>query len=201
MGRPEPAAGLVLLAAFVAIIAGCTTTAGVALPDLSDWAVRQAVLGAADEWAFSGRIGVRTGDEGVNGKLWWRQDGSVYRARISGPIGVGTMFINGDGMEVALTDSDGVVTELANAERDLRERFGWTIPVTSLRFWTLGIPDPADEASVEFEAGLARSIVQRDWRVTISEYADGGGQPMPRRLTAESGDIRVRLVIDEWTFR
>ena len=197
MRRSFPAAALVLMAAAVA---GCTTT-GVALPDLGDWAVRQAVLGAADEWSFSGRIGVRAGDEGMNGKLWWRQDGNVYRARISGPIGVGTVFINGDGTEVAVTDSDGVVTELANAESDLRERYGWTIPVTSLRYWTLGIPDPADEAEVEFESGLARSIVQRDWQVTITEYADGGGQPLPRRLMAESGDIRVRLVIDDWSFR
>lgn len=194
-GRPA------ILSLLAAGVAGCATTAGTALPDLDSWESRQAVLSITDEWEFSGRIGVRAGDDGMNGKLWWRQDGAVFRARISGPVGVGTMFINGDGDEISVTDGNGTVTELGNAETDLRERYGWTIPVTSLRFWALGIPDPADAAAIEFDAGLARAIVQRDWRVSISEYADGGGEAMPRRLTAESGDIRVRLVIDHWTFR
>ena len=184
------------------VLAGCTTTGGAMLPDLYGWETRKAVLADTDEWAFAGRIGVRAGDEGLNGKLWWRQDGTVYRARISGPIGVGTVFVNGDGREVTLTDKDGVVTELEDAELDLRARYGWTIPVTSLRYWALGIPDPSSQSAVEFnDDGLMIGLRQRDWEVSIGQYGEGGGQPMPRRLTAVSGDIRIRLVIDEWTFR
>ena len=112
------------------------------LPELDSWDTRKRVLTAATPWEFSGRLGVRAGDEGFNGKVWWRQDDRVYRARISGPIGVGTVFINGDGREVTLTDKDGVVTELEDAEADLRNRYGWTIPVTALRYWALGVPDP-----------------------------------------------------------
>jgi len=145
---------------------------------------------------------VRAGDEGFNGKIWWRQDGIVYRARLSGPIGVGTVFVNGDGREATLTDRDGVVTELDDADVDIRTGYGWTIPVTSLRFWALGIPDPSLPSSIEFnEDGQMSNLRQGQWTVMIGEYADGGGQAMPRRLTAVSGDIRVRLVIDEWAFR
>ena len=185
-----------------AAVAGCAGSGSRMLPDLNDWETRKAVLEGTDEWAFSGRIGVRAGDDGFNGKIWWRQDGIVYRARISGPIGVGTVFVNGDGREVTLTDKDGQVTELEDAEVDLRARYGWTIPVTSLRYWALGIPEPSTPADVEFDDdGRMKALRQRDWNVAIGQYADGGGQPMPRRLTAISGDIRVRLVIDEWTFR
>lgn len=190
----------ILLAAV--IFAGCTTTRSVLLPDLGQWETRKAVLEQTDEWEFSGRIGVRAGDEGFNGKIWWRQDGIVYRARLSGPIGVGTVFVNGDGREATLTDRDGVVTELDDADVDIRTGYGWTIPVTSLRFWALGIPDPSLPSSIEFnEDGQMSNLRQGQWTVTIGEYADGGGQAMPRRLTAVSGDIRVRLVIDEWAFR
>lgn len=189
----------ILLAAV--IFAGCTTTRSVLLPDLGQWETRKAVLEQTDEWDFSGRIGVRAGDEGFNGKIWWRQDGIVYRARLSGPIGVGTVFVNGDGREATLTDRDGVVTELDDADVDIRTGYGWTIPVTSLRFWALGIPDPSLPSSIEFnEDGQMSNLRQGQWTVTIGEYADGGGQAMPRRLTAVSGDIRVRLVIDEWAF-
>lgn len=194
-----------LIPAFVILaigLSGCATRRGIELPELGGWESRKAVLEQLEEWEFAGRIGVSAGDEGFNGKLWWRQDGVVFRARISGPLGVGTIFINGDRREMTLTDRDGVVTELDDAEAELRARYGWTIPVTSLRYWVLGIPDPASSSDVGFNAdGRVGELQQQNWQVTIGQYAEGGGQQMPRRLTAVNDDIRVRLVIDDWTFR
>ena len=190
------------LAALAGLTAACVSTSGGLLPEFDSWESRQAALESEDEWSFTGRIGVRAGEDGFNGNIQWRQDGTVFRARIGGPIGIGTIFINGDRRELTLTEQDGTVTELEDAEADLRDRYGWTIPVTSLRYWALGIPDPASASDIRFnEEGLASEISQRDWHVAIDRYADGGGQPMPRRVTALSGEIRVRLVIDDWAFR
>jgi outer membrane lipoprotein LolB len=183
-------------------LSACATRESVSLPPMDDWATRQAVLSATDEWEFAGRIGVSAGTEGFNGKLWWRQDGVVFRARVSGPVGIGTVFINGDRTELTLTDRNGEVTELRNAEAELRQRYGWTIPVTSLRYWALGIPDPRDTADADIGPdGHLLHLQQRDWEITIDRYAEGGGETMPRRLTAIADDIRVRLIIDSWTFR
>ena len=100
-----------------------------------------------------------------------------------------------------LTDKDGVRTELEDAELEFRLRYGWTIPVRSLRYWALGVPDPAVPAdTVIDETGRLTSLRQRDWSVTFSRYAEGGGQMMPKVLTAENADTRVRLVIDYWIF-
>ena len=185
------------------LLSACATTdSGRNLPGMASWEARKATLSETDEWEFAGRIGVSAGEDGFNGKIWWRQDGVVFRARLSGPIGVGTIFINGDNRELTLTERDGTVTELEDAETDLRLRYGWTIPVTSLRYWALGIPDPSVPSEVQFNAdGLMDRLDQPPWVVTIGRYGEGGGQPMPARLTAESGDIRVRLVIDDWPFR
>jgi len=184
------------------LLSGCASNQGLVLPVFPDWEMRKEILQETDEWEFSGRIGVSADTEGFNGKLWWRQDGTVFRARISGPLGVGTIFINGNERELTLTDRDGKVTRLEDAEIDLRERYGWTIPVTSLRFWALGVPDPSTVASEELDDnGLLTALSQSAWDVTISEYRDGGGQPMPRRLTAVNQDIKVRLVVDSWAFR
>ncbi len=197
MGRP--ASRLVLLAA---LLAGCATPGGVELPELSDWESRNRILGGVDEWEFAGRIGVSAGDEGFNGQLWWRQDGNVFRVRISGPLGIGTVFINGNRRELTVTDRDGVVTELHDAEVELRQMYGWTIPVTSLRYWALGIPDPASPAETEFGTdGRLVKLRQQNWEVDITQYREGGGQLMPRRLTAVNDDVKVRLVIDNWVFR
>ncbi len=186
----------------LASLAGCAAQDRILIPDSEVWETRKAILEQSDEWEFAGRIGVSAGSEGFNGKLWWRQDGVVFRARISGPLGAGTIFINGVGGEMTLTDRDGVVTELRDAEVELRARYGWTIPLTSLRYWALGIPDPASPAEVLFDAdGRLSELSQRRWQVTIARYAEGGGQIMPRLITAVNDDLKVRLVIHKWTFR
>ncbi len=197
--RPSPK----LVPLFLTVlISACVTPKSLELPDLSDWESRQKILVGVDEWEFAGRIGVSAGDEGFNGQLRWRQDGDVFRARINGPLGVGTVFINGDRREITVTDRDGVVTELHDAEVELRQMYGWTIPVASLRFWALGIPDPASPAETEFgEDGQLSKLRQQNWEVDITQYAQGGGQLMPRRLTAVNDDVKIRLVIDSWTFR
>ena len=90
MRRRVPTLSFLVLAV---LLAGCAATGSRQLPDLSDWETRKAYLEDTDEWEFAGRIGVSAGNEGFNGKLWWRQDGVVFRARISGPVGIGTLMI------------------------------------------------------------------------------------------------------------
>ena len=191
-----------------AVLAGLLLTAGCAtlpqgkdLPPLEDWETRQQVLGGLRDWSFKGRVAVKSGDEGFNGKINWTQQDARLTATVSGPLGVGTVRIEGDGSALVLTDKDGSRTELEDAELDLRYRYGWTIPVTSLRYWALGIPDPSVPAETRFDdRGQLVSLRQGGWNVDISRYRDGGGQPMPAILTASNPDTRVRMVIDSWLF-
>lgn len=190
------------LLAGVCLLAGCATTRqGVSLPDISTWEARNTVLGNLQEWEFIGRIAVKAADEGFNGKFNWAQNDEAFNASVGGPLGIGTVRIESDGRSVVLTDNDGVQTSLNDAETELRYRYGWTIPVTSLRYWALGIPDPSMAAETEFDAGgLLVQLRQRGWVVEISRYREGGGQPMPRILSATNADTRVRMVIDRWLF-
>ena len=188
--------------AALAALAGCATTPeSVNLPDIGTWDVRNEVLGNLEDWEFKGRIAVKAGDEGFNGKFNWSQQGDAFSATVGGPLGIGTVRIEGDGQAIVLTDKDGVETVLHDAEVELRWRYGWTIPVTSLRYWALGIPDPRLPAATEFDdEGQLVRIEQSDWIVQISRYRDGGGQQMPRILSATNPDTRVRMVIDRWLF-
>ena len=191
--------GALLLTALT--LAGCATRESLNLPELGDWESRQYLLGQLDEWEFSGRIGVTAGDEGFNASLRWAQNGDDFRATVSGPLGIGTVRLEGDGRRVELTDKDGNQTVLDDAEADLYFRYGWTIPVQSLRYWALGIPDPAVHAVTEFdENGQLQSLSQGGWNVRITRYGEGGGQAMPTRLTAVGEETRVKLVIHNWLF-
>jgi len=183
------------------LLSSCAVQGGAVLPPLTDWDTRRDVLANTDEWAFTGRIGVSAGTEGFNGKLRWNQVRNGFSATLSGPLGAGAVKIQGDSRHVTVVDKKGQVVELTRPEEDLRRMYGWTIPVTSLRYWALGIPDPAGPAVTEFgDDGQLVRLEQGNWRVSISQYQEAGGQLMPRRITAVDGDAKVRLVIDRWTF-
>jgi len=190
-------------AAIVYLLLGaCATQQGVDLPDISQWENRRAILGQLDKWQFRGRIAVKTSDDGFNGKLRWVQDGDFFRATVSGPLGIGTVRIEGDGEGVEITDKDGTTTVLRDVESELYYRYGWTIPVESLRYWVLGIPDPRVPAATEFDdLDRVSRIEQRGWNVEVGRYREAGGQQMPARLVASSRETSVRLVIDKWVFR
>ena len=188
--------------AILALLAGCATTPeSVDLPDIGSWDTRTAMLGDIRNWEFKGRIAVKADDDGFNGKFNWTQRDDAFSARVGGPLGMGTVLIEGDGNVISLTDKDGVETVLQDPELELRRRYGWTIPIASLRYWALGIPDPGEPASTEFdEDGLLSRLEQRGWVVEISRYREGGGQQMPRILSATNPATRVRMVIDRWLF-
>jgi len=184
------------------VLVGCATYKhGVDLPAISTWEQRQDVLGGVREWTFRGRIAVKAGDEGFNGKLHWTQEREAFFATVGGPLGIGTVRIEGDGRTVTLTDKNNDKTVLLDAEAELFVRYGWTIPVARLRFWALGIPDPSMPAITTVDpAGRLLRLEQSGWVVEISEYREGGGTDMPRKLTASNANTRVRLVIGRWLF-
>jgi outer membrane lipoprotein LolB len=185
------------------VLAGCATTReSVDLPVLGDWETRSEVLANVRDWEFKGRIAVKAGDDGFNGKFNWTQQDDAFNATVGGPLGIGTVLIESDGQSVMLTEEDGSKTVLQDAEMELRWRYGWTIPVSSLRYWALGIPDPkvpAAETELDDNGRLVR-LEQSGWIVEISRYSEGGGQQMPRILSATNPDTRVRMIIDRWLF-
>ncbi len=70
--------------------------------------------------------------------------------------------------------------------------------------WVRGVPAPeADFGAAGVAAGadsLPASIEQAGWRIDYRDwYAAGAGQPaLPKRLDAQRGEARVRLVLDDW---
>jgi outer membrane lipoprotein LolB len=197
----NPTARYLAMTLSLLLIVGCAVERGIGLPDLSDWNARTRTLASLMDWQFKGRIGVSTGNEGFNGELRYSQIDNGFRAMVSGPLGFGTIRLEGYGRSVTVIDKDGEEWILTDPEIDLHTMYGWTIPVTNLRFWALGIPNPTMPANTEFnEDGLLVSLTQDTWLIKITQYRDGGGQLMPRRLSAISGENKIRLVIDNWIF-
>ena len=82
----------------------------------------------------------------------------------------------------------------------LAERLGFDPPIASLRYWVLGVPDPAQPASESLDPAQQRltALTQDGWHVDYQSYMSANGEPLPARLTLLRDAVRVRLLVDDW---
>lgn len=184
------------LAMVCLIAAGCATAPtapGTAIPpDLKD----------LDRWQARGRLGVSGSENGGSGSFEWRQRGDVANVQIRGPVGIGGvhMEMRGSGATPGLTleTSDGLKLESDAAWAELQNRLGTSVPAGNLRYWMLGVAAPGEHRWHEENEHGVVTLEQDGWRIDYQRYSDEPGARVPMRITATSGDARVRIVVDRW---
>lgn len=167
---------------------------------------QQALLRELSAYTLEGRVAVRVGDKGWQANVRWQQRGDLSEVRLSGPFGAGALKLRLQGTQLRMTDSRGHELQGEEASTALQEQLGFSPPLTSLRYWLLGLPDPAVPAELTGGAGAtATQFDQQQWHLRHedfrSETTARGKVNMPRKLTATREDIRLRLVVDRWRLR
>ena len=193
-------ARVALVVAAALLTSACASLPPSTLPALPEsYAERQTLLQRYDRWQVRGRVAVRTPDDGFSASLAWRQEGKQVAARLHGPLGRGTVLLDGNPRRLTLTHGDGLVEVHDDPEFSLRQRYGWTVPVQSFRFWVLGIADPALPGDFDIdETGRLSALSQGRWSVEYRDYQRVGDGELPRRLVATSDDVRLTIVLKAW---
>jgi outer membrane lipoprotein LolB len=186
-------------ALILALIAGCRTSPPT-LPPSASWELRRPQLQAREHFQLKGRVAVAAGDEGFNANLRWTQDGERSQLTLEGPLGVGGARLTASGNDLTLVTSRGEVVDSAAAHAALAERLGFDPPLASLRYWVLGVPDPAQPATESLDPAQQRlkALTQDGWHVDYQSYTSANGEPLPARLTMQRDTVRVRLLVDDW---
>jgi outer membrane lipoprotein LolB len=168
------------------------------LPEVP-WPERRAALQAVERFDFSGQLAVATASEGFSATLRWQQEGAASELLLRAPLGVGGARVNFDGTDLRVMAADGTRSEGEAAHAQLAKILGFEPPLTSLRFWLLGVPDPSAPAieSLDSAEHLAQ-LQQGDWQVDYGEYGLSGGQWLPRQLSLHRGALRMKLHIAQW---
>jgi len=160
-------------------------------------AAREAVVVQRRDWSFTGRIAVSQGSDGGSGRIDWRQHGDDFDIRLSAPISRQTWRLSRAAGKVRLEGLPDGPREGEDAETLLKQATGWRIPVAVMADWVRGVRAGTD-AELEFApGGLPATLRQSGW--TVSYRAWNQDDPaLPTKVFAESGDARVRLVVDQW---
>ena len=181
------------------LLAGCASVPPAPPPAVGamPWAARLAMLQQASQWSLSGRAAASAGKQGWQASVDWRQRGATSELRLAGPLGVGATVLQ-------LTPG-GLIIDGAPPRSDIpqaiQDRLGVELPLASLRYWLLGVPDPAVDAAVtRTAADRASQLVQSGWTVDIGRYMPVGDDWLPAQLKVHRDAVQVKVAIDHWDF-
>jgi outer membrane lipoprotein LolB len=120
---------------------------------------------------------------------------------LEGPLGAGGVQITSDGDALSIVNSHGDHLDSDAAHGELAARLGFDPPLSSLRYWIQGVPDPATPAKEKVDPQQQRlqSLEQDGWQIDYTGYAPNAAGPLPSRLTLQRSGVRVRLIVDGWT--
>jgi outer membrane lipoprotein LolB len=190
---------LLFAMALVVLLSGCKTLPPASSAPVGSWEARRAALQARDHFDLSGRIAVAAAQEGFNAKLRWQQQGDRSQLALDGPLGVGGVRITANGNALTVLNSRGEQLDSEAAKREIQARLGFDPPFASLRYWVLGVPDPARPAGEMLDDTQRLATLQQDgWQVAYGGYTDVQGESLPSKVTLTRENVRVRLVVDGW---
>jgi len=164
------------------------------------WLQHQQKITSAAIWSAKGRVALRSEKESWSATLTWQQNVDDYHVRLAGPFGQGAVTIEGspDTVSVHIAGQEAVVA--SDAEALLLEHLGWSVPVSSLRYWLRGLPAPGQIEGLTLNAsGVLDQLNQQGWQIDYSAYRPLRGVNLPRKIKIENDNLRLKLVLDQWS--
>jgi outer membrane lipoprotein LolB len=166
---------------------------------LAEQSAREAALASRGGWLIEARLGVSDGHDGGSGDLTWRQQGDAYDFVLRAPVTGKSFHLHGDASGAVLEGLDQGTLRGIDAESLLQEALGWQVPMAELRDWVRGMRASNAPAELAFGAdGLPSLLTQDGWKVEYRDWFAAMDPPLPRKVFAERGDYRVRVVIRTW---
>jgi outer membrane biogenesis lipoprotein LolB len=133
---------------------------------------------------MSARISIRQAERSDIARLRWVRHRGSDQWVFASPLGNEVARIESDAHGAKLVRADGPSEEAPSFEELTRRLLGIPLDPAELTAWLHGRPAPGN--------------VPAQWKVTIDESQPAGAVDLARRLTAQRGDIVVKLVIDEY---
>ncbi|SJM95389.1 Outer membrane lipoprotein LolB (modular protein) [Crenothrix polyspora] len=173
-------------------LAACSTA--LVIPDQPYLKSARNHLYALRQWSLEGRLAMSAKKDSWSANMAWQHDASVEEIKLSGPLGQGAALIRLTKAQVVIDRGGKGVQTSTNPEQFIEQQLGMAVPIHSLRYWVVGLPEPG-VSFFETEAGFK----QGQWLVAYKEMQSVGNQAMPRKITVMNDQVRLKVIIDQWT--
>lgn len=142
---------------------------------------------------------MNTQDKGWSGKLHWHQQAEGFQIQFNAPLGQGAFRLEGNAGGAEMRTSEGEIFQASDAETLIVQQLGWRFPLSGLRYWVMGVPEPGSRPVLVFDqAGHLVSMQQTHWKIRYPDYVQVNELSLPKKVYLDNTDLKVRLVIDRW---
>jgi outer membrane lipoprotein LolB len=182
----------------VLVLEGCATPALRNLPEVTP--TERSRAAALDVFQVNGRVAVKYDGQGFSGNFRWQHSATTDNVLLLSPLGQGVAQLMQDASGVVLTTAEQREYR-AQDPADLTEQvLGWRLPLNNLRYWVRGVAVPNGGGStVQGEDQRLAQLSQDGWRIDYLSYRAVDGIGLPAKLRLQSGDLEIKLLLDEWT--
>ena len=153
---------------------------------------KDALYPLLDEWNASGRFVVIYEKESINAKFIWKQETEEFELRILNSLGLRSIVFRGNNQ--GINSIDGAAPDDIIANEDLLE----LIPLSEMRFWLTGNPNPMIEFSLYTKDSENISFTQSGWNVKILENRAIDSFYFPGKINISNSESSITILISDW---
>lgn len=172
--------------------------AGCAVQPIAREPTAAVVREARSAFELEGRVLASDGTQAASGRIHWLHAPHGDEWTMYSPLGqiVARLVSNAAGAE--LVTADGRRAHAPDAQSMLPELLGVPAPVDGLAHWVQAAPRIGARVLRIDDHGRPARISDAGWIIDYAEYASAAPDAPPRRIEANWGDARIRLIIDAW---
>lgn len=148
-----------------------------------------------EHWSFDGRLSITSQKDSWTANTDWQHNPDKDTIKLSGPLGQGATLISLSEGVVTIDKGNGEVQSSNTPEAFITQQLGMPVPVQSLRYWLIGLPEP-NSPFIETATGFK----QAGWLVDYKQMQTlkTSNIPMPHRIDVFNEQVKLKLIIDEW---
>jgi outer membrane lipoprotein LolB len=141
-------------------------------------------------------LGITSPKDSWSANADWRHSSNAEKLKLSGPLGQGAVAVELVDGVVKIDRGGGHVQSSNQPEQFIDQQLGLFVPLESLRFWVVGLPDSA-QAFQETPDGF----VQVGWLVEYKAMQKIGNQAMPQKMIVSKDRLKLKLIVDQWDLK
>jgi outer membrane lipoprotein LolB len=146
-----------------------------------------------ERWSFDGRVALTGKKDSWSASINWGHQPDDEKIKLSGPLGQGVTVIQLTDDLVTIDRGNGQAQSSTQPEAFINQQLGMFVPVHSLRYWVVGLPEPSS-SFVETATGFK----QAGWLIEYKQMQPVDNQSMPRKITVTNEQVKLKLIIDQW---
>jgi len=180
-------------------LAGCAMFTPTPGEHYLSWQARQKQLTALNSWNLQSAVGIKNLKQRITAHVNWQQADNNYILNITSQFNIGGVKIVGDSNQVILWRSTTNKFVAKNPEELMFKELGWSLPVSNLRHWILGLPVPNKTHILQFDAyNHLIHLQQQGWHVSYADFISVDNIDLPTTILLTNAKLQIKIVIKEW---